>query len=185
VRFTQTDIPGVWIIEQERHADERGFFARTWCAREFAALGLEARVAQCSLSVNSRKGTLRGLHYQAPPRAEVKLVQCARGAIFDVAVDLRSDSATFRRSVGVELTPANGRALYVPRGFAHGFLTLADDSEVHYQMSEFHDPERARVVRWNDPFLRVDWPAAPEVIAQRDRDCPDVAPAALDELRGL
>lgn len=185
MRFVSTDIPGVWIVEPVRHADERGFFARTWCAREAEAHGLEPRVVQSSVSFNPRAGTLRGMHYQAPPRAEAKLVRCTRGAIYDVAVDLRPDSATFRRSVGVELTPADGRALYVPRGFAHGFLTLADESEVQYQMSEFYAPELGRGVRWSDPWLGIRWPASPRVMATRDRDCPDVRPEALEELRGL
>lgn len=185
MRFVPTDIPGNWLIEQERQADERGFFARTWCAREFAERGLETRLVQCSVSFNQRHGTLRGLHYQAPPRAEVKLVRCTRGAIFDVAVDLRPDSATFRRWVGVELTQENGRTLYIPRGFAHGFLTLADATEVSYQMSEMYGPEQVRGVRWNDPFFGVRWPGPAEVIAPRDRDYPDVDLDSLQELRGL
>jgi len=185
VRFISTEIPDVWIVEPERHADERGFFARTWCAREAEARGLDPRVVQCSTSFNHRVGTLRGMHFQAPPRAETKLVRCTRGAIFDVAADLRPDSATYRRWVGAELTPANGRALYVPRGFAHGFLTLVEDSEVQYQMSEFYAPELGRGVRWDDPWLGVRWPGVPKVIAPRDRDYPDVLPEALEELRGL
>ncbi len=185
MRFVPTEIPGPWLIEQERHADDRGYFARTWCTREFAEHGLEARLAQCSVSFNHRRGTLRGFHYQAPPVAEVKLVRCTRGAIFDVAADLRPDSATFRRWVGVELTAQNGRALYVPRGFAHGYLTLTDEAEVSYLMSEFYTPELARGVRWDDPFLGVRWPAPAEVMASRDRDYPDVSLDGLRELRGL
>ncbi|HEY6005008.1 MAG TPA: dTDP-4-dehydrorhamnose 3,5-epimerase [Anaeromyxobacter sp.] len=185
MRFIPTDVPGAFLLEQERHGDERGFFARTWCARELSEHGLDPRLSQCSVSFNHRKGTLRGLHYQAPPRAEVKVVRCTRGAIYDVAVDLRPDSPGFRRWVGIELTPENGRALYIPRGFAHGFLTLADATEVAYDISEEYSPAHARGVRFDDPFLRVAWPAAVEIIAARDRDYPDVAPERLEELRGL
>jgi dTDP-4-dehydrorhamnose 3,5-epimerase len=185
VRFVPTKIAGAWLIEQDRHADERGFFARTWCAREFEEHGLEPGMAQCSVSFNLRRGTLRGLHYQAPPFAEAKLVRCTRGALFDVAVDLRPDSPTFRGWVGVDLTEGNGRGLYVPRGFAHGFLTIADSTEVAYQISTPYNPESARGIRWNDPFHTVAWPAPVEVIAPRDRDYPDIEEASLQELRGL
>jgi dTDP-4-dehydrorhamnose 3,5-epimerase len=185
VRFVPTALAGVVVIEQERRADERGFFARTWCARELAQHGLEAALAQCSTSFNERRGTLRGLHYQAPPFAEVKIVRCTRGAIFDVALDLRPDAATFRQWVGVELTEDDGRALYIPRGFAHGLLTLADRSEVLYQISTPYAPEAARGVRWDDPFHDIAWPAPVDVIAARDRDCPDLDPARLQDLRGL
>jgi dTDP-4-dehydrorhamnose 3,5-epimerase len=185
VRFMPTTLAGAYVIEQERHADERGFFARTWCAREFAAHGLETGLAQCSVSFNHRRGTLRGLHYQAPPFAEAKLVRCTRGALYDVAVDLRPDSPTFRRWVGVELTEDDGRALYIPRGFAHGFYALADATEVTYQISTAYQPQAARGVRWNDPFHGVTWPGPVAVIAPRDRDYPDVSPDLLQELRGL
>jgi dTDP-4-dehydrorhamnose 3,5-epimerase len=185
MRFVPTRLAGAFVVEQERRVDERGFFARTWCARELAEHGLEPALSQCSVSFNQRRGTLRGLHYQAPPFAEVKIVSCTRGAVYDVAVDLRPDSPTFRASVGVELTPDNGRALYVPRGFAHGFYTLADATEVAYQISAPFVAEAARGVRWNDPFHRVDWPGPVEVIAPRDRDYPDVDASGLQELRGL
>lgn len=185
MRFVETDVPGAWILEQERHADDRGFFARTWCARELAEHGLDPRLSQCSVSFNHRRGTLRGLHYQAPPRAEAKVVRCTRGALFDVAVDLRPDSPAFRRWVGVELTPENGRALYVPKGFGHGFLTLADSTEVAYEISEAYSPEHARGVRFDDPLLGIAWPGRVEVIAPRDRDYPDVAAGRLEELKGL
>jgi dTDP-4-dehydrorhamnose 3,5-epimerase len=185
MRFVPTSLAGAWVVEQERHADERGFFARTWCAREFAEQGLESALVQCSVSYNHRRGTLRGLHYQAPPFAEVKLVRCTRGALFDVAVDLRPDSPSFRRWVGVELTAEDGRALYIPRGFAHGFYALADATEVAYQISAPFAPEAARGVRWDDPFLGVQWPGPVSVIAPRDRDYPDVDVARLQELRGL
>ena len=185
VRFVPTSLTGVHLIEQDRRVDERGFFARTWCAREFAEHGLEPRLAQSSVSFSRSRGTLRGLHYQAPPFAEAKLVRCTRGAIFDVAVDLRPDSPTFQRWVGHELTEDNGRALYVPRGLAHGFLTLTDATEVEYQISTPHAPEAARGIRWDDPFCGIAWPAPVEVIAPRDRDYPDVEMAQFFELRGL
>jgi dTDP-4-dehydrorhamnose 3,5-epimerase len=173
------------VIEQERHADERGFFARTWCTQEFARHGLETELAQCSVSYNHARGTLRGLHYQAPPFAEAKVVRCTRGALFDVAVDLRPDSPSFRQWVGIELTEDNGSALYVPRGFAHGFLTLTDATEVAYMISAVYDPRSSRGVRWNDPFHGVVWPGTVEVIAPRDRDYLDVEIERLQELRGL
>jgi len=185
VRFVPSPLPGVYVIEPERHVDERGYFARTWCADELAAHGLESVLAQCSVSFNQRKGTLRGLHYQAPPFAEVKLVRCVRGALFDVAVDLRPDSQSFRKWFGIELTPENGHALYVPRGFGHGFLTLADETEVSYQISVRYSPPSARGVRYDDPFFGIRWPAKVEAIAARDRDYPDVTVAALLELREL
>jgi dTDP-4-dehydrorhamnose 3,5-epimerase len=173
VIFTATALPGVVIVEPEARADERGLFARTFCAREFAAHGLETRVAQSSVSFNPRRGTLRGLHYQAPPHAEAKLVRCTRGEIFDVALDLRPDSPAFKRHVALVLTAADRRALYVPPGCAHGFETLADDCEVLYQISEFHVPESARGVRWDDPAFAIPWPLPPAVISERDRGYPD------------
>jgi dTDP-4-dehydrorhamnose 3,5-epimerase len=185
VRFVPTTLAGAYVIEQERHADERGFFARTWCAQEFREHGLEPSLAQCSVSFNHRRGTLRGLHYQVPPFAEAKLVRCTRGALYDVAVDLRPDSPSFRRWVGVELTEDDGRALYIPRGLAHGFYALADGTEVFYQISTPYEPAAARGVRWNDPFHGVEWPGPVEVIAPRDRDYPDVDASRLQELRGL
>jgi len=185
MRFVPTELPGVLVLEQERHPDERGYFARTWASDELAARGLEARLSQCSVSFNRARGTLRGLHYQAPPAAEVKVVRCLRGALLDVAVDLRPDSASFRRWVGVELTPENGRALYIPRGFAHGFFTLLADTEIEYFISDAYRPEAARGVRFDDPFLAIGWPGRPSVIAPRDRDYPDARPAQFDELRGL
>ncbi len=185
MRFVPTGLAGAYLIEPERNADERGFFARTWCVREFEEQGLDTRIAQCSVSFNHRRGTLRGLHYQAPPFAEVKVVRCTRGALFDVAVDLRPDSPTFRMWVGVELTENNGSAFYIPRGFAHGFLTLADATEVTYQISAPYNPLAARGIRWNDPFHGVVWPASVDVIASRDRDYPDVDVDRFQELHGL
>jgi dTDP-4-dehydrorhamnose 3,5-epimerase len=185
VRFVPTTLAGAYVIEQERHVDERGFFARTWCAREFEEHRLEPCLAQCSVSFNHRRRTLRGLHYQAPPYAEVKIVRCTRGALFDVAVDLRPDSPTFRRWVGVELSEDSGRALYVPRGFAHGFYTLADATEVAYMISTPYNPEAARGIRWDDSFHGVVWPGPVEVIASRDRGYPDLDAERLQDLRGL
>lgn len=170
--FVETAIPGVWVLEPERFADERGFFARTFCRDDFAARGLETEVAQCSVSWNRTRGTLRGLHFQAEPAAEVKLVRCTRGAIFDVAVDVRPGSPTRGRHVAVVLAAERGTQLYVPRGFAHGFLTLADDTEVAYQISTPYAPELARGYRWDDPALAIPWPAPPAVISEKDRNLP-------------
>jgi dTDP-4-dehydrorhamnose 3,5-epimerase len=171
--FAETRLPGVFEIQIERKCDQRGFFARTWCQQEFAAHGLDSNLVQCSLSYNQKKGTLRGLHYQAEPRAETKLVRCSKGAIYDVVLDLRSGSQTYKRWVGVCLEARKHNALYVPKGCAHGFLTLEDDSEVFYQMSEFYDAESARGVRWNDPAFQIVWPAQAEIISERDMNYPD------------
>jgi dTDP-4-dehydrorhamnose 3,5-epimerase len=176
VIFVPTVVPGAFVVEPERLEDERGFFARTWCAREFAERGLDPRVVQCSVSFSERKGTLRGLHYQIAPHPEAKLVRCTRGAIHDVIVDLREDSPAFLRHVAVELSAENHRMVYVPEGVAHGFQTLEDRSEVAYQMSAFHAPSHARGVRWNDPAFAIDWPAAERTISERDRTYPDFVP---------
>jgi len=158
VRFIETKLAGTFIVEQERLEDERGFFARTWCRHEFGEHGLTSALAQCNISRSSRRGTLRGMHYQLAPHREAKLVRCTRGALYDVAVDLRSESPTFRDWVAVELTEDNSRMLYVPEGCAHGFQTLVDNTEVFYQMSESYDPDAARGVRWNDPAFGINWP---------------------------
>jgi dTDP-4-dehydrorhamnose 3,5-epimerase len=156
--FVETKLAGLYIIEVEKREDERGFFARTFCQHEFEAHGLNPRVAQCSTSFNKKKGTLRGLHYQVAPYAEVKLVRCTAGAIYDVAVDLRPDSPTYKQWVAVELTDANRKSFYIPAGCAHGFQTLVDNAEVYYQISEFYHAEAARGVRWDDPALGIVWP---------------------------
>lgn len=169
-------LPGVWQVDIEPVEDERGFFARTWCRREFSERGLAAELAQCSVSYNRTKGTLRGMHYQIEPHAEAKLIRCTRGIIYDVIVDLRPVSSAYCKWQGVELSAENRRMLYVPPGVAHGFLTLADDCEVLYQISEFHSPEHARGVRWNDPAFDIRWPAAAHMISARDRGYPDFAP---------
>jgi len=176
VIFTKLDISGVFLAEPELHGDDRGFFARTWCQEEFKKRGLNDRLVQCSVSFNAKKGTLRGMHYQVAPYREAKLVRCSHGAIYDVAVDLRPESPTFKRHIGVELSEQNRKMLYVPEGFAHGFITLRDQTEVLYHISEFWSPAHARGVRWNDPAFGIEWPAQPEIIADRDRDYPDFTP---------
>jgi dTDP-4-dehydrorhamnose 3,5-epimerase len=176
--LTELPLAGAFVVEPERLADERGFFARTYCAREFAQRGVTTRFVQCNTSFNRLRGTLRGLHYQQGPHAEAKLVSCTRGAIFDVVVDVRPDSPTYRRWHGVELSEQNARLLYVPEGFAHGFQTLRDDTTVFYQMGEFHAPESARGIRWDDPCLGIAWPPADaRVISARDLSYPLLAPA--------
>jgi dTDP-4-dehydrorhamnose 3,5-epimerase len=174
--FRETGIGGAWVIEAERLEDERGFFARTWDASEFAERGLNPRLAQCSISFNRARGTLRGLHYQVAPHEEAKLVRCTAGRIFDVAVDLRPDSSTLKGWFGVELSAANRLALYVPEGCAHGFLTLDDDCEVHYQISNSYAPEAARGVRWDDPAFAITWPGKVVVMNERDRSYGDFRP---------
>jgi len=171
--FTETSLKGAYVIEPERREDDRGFFARTFCEKEFAEHGLETRVAQCNISFNRRKGTLRGMHYQAAPFEEAKLVRCTMGAIFDAIIDLRPASATFKKSFGVELTALNRRILYIPRDFAHGFQTLADDTEVFYQMAQIYSAEHARGVRWNDPAFGISWPPDERTINERDKNYPD------------
>jgi dTDP-4-dehydrorhamnose 3,5-epimerase len=175
VKFTPTEIPGAFVVDPEPHADERGFFARQWCARELAAYGLDARLAQASLSFNHRRGTLRGMHYQVAPATEAKLVSCSRGAIYDVLVDLRPGPSRCRW-VGYDLSSENRRMVYVPDGVAHGFLTLEHASEVQYFISEFYAPEAARGVRYDDPAFRIRWPVPPEVISARDASYPDFQP---------
>lgn len=173
--FYETKISGVFEIHLEPKHDERGFFARSWCQKEFEGHGLNSRLLQCNTSGSPRKGTLRGLHYQAAPFAETKLIRCTRGSIFDVAVDLRPDSPTYKSWIAAVLTAGNHHMLCVPEGCAHGFLTLEDDCEVFYQTSEFSHPEAARGVRWNDPAFDIDWPGKVEVISARDASYPDFA----------
>jgi dTDP-4-dehydrorhamnose 3,5-epimerase len=172
VIFTETPI-GAVVIDPERLSDERGFFARSYCAREFEAHGLDPRVAQCNISWNPRRGTLRGMHFQRPPHAEAKLVRCTAGALWDVALDLRPGSPTFCRHFGVELSAGNRRMLYLPEGFAHGYQTLADDTEVFYQVSAAYAPDHGGGVRWDDPAFGIAWPLPVTMIADRDRTYPD------------
>ena len=171
--FLETKLQGVFEIHLDPHGDERGFFARSWCQKEFEHQGLDPKLVQCNVSFNTRKGTLRGLHFQAAPYPEAKVVRCTMGSMYDVAVDLRPQSPTFRQWVGVVLSAANRHMLYVPEGCAHGFLTLEDETEVFYQMSEFYHPESARGVRWNDPAFQIVWPSEVDVISDRDRTYPD------------
>jgi dTDP-4-dehydrorhamnose 3,5-epimerase len=173
MRFVSTAVDGAWIVEPTIHPDERGLFARTWDSEAFAEEGLNARIVQCSTSWNRVAGTLRGLHYQIAPHEEAKLVRCTAGAMFDVAVDLRRASATYRHWCGVTLSAENRLALYVPEGCAHGYLTLVDGTEVLYQMSEAYAPNAARGVRWNDPSFSIDWPAEIVMINERDAAYPD------------
>ena len=172
--FLPTSLIGAWLIEPERLEDDRGFFARTWSAREFESRGLNPRLVECSISFNRRKGTLRGLHYQAAPYEEAKLVRCTRGALYDVIVDLRPSAPTFRQWFAAELTEENRRLLYVPEGLAHGFQTLVDNTEIHYQMSQIYRPDCARGARWNDPAFGIRWPEVDErIMTARDRSYPD------------
>ena len=173
--FKETKLKGVFIIEPEMMSDERGFFARTWCAREFEAHGLTTNLVQCNISFNKQKGTLRGMHYQVVPHEEAKVVRCTMGAIYDVIIDLRPSSQTYKRWTSVDMSGENRRMLYIPEGFAHGFLTLEDDTEVFYQMSEFYTPECARGVRWNDPAFNITWPLGVKVISKKDAEYPNFA----------
>jgi dTDP-4-dehydrorhamnose 3,5-epimerase len=176
MRFLETGLQGAWVIEPEPHGDERGFLARTFCAREFVARGLCTQWVQCSTVVNAARGTLRGLHFQRAPHAEVKLVRCTAGAVYDAIVDLRPESPSFRRWFAVELSAANRRMVYVPEGFAHGMQTLTEDAELFYMMSEFYAPEVAGGVRWDDPAFGIPWPAPPpdgRIISGRDQNWPD------------
>jgi dTDP-4-dehydrorhamnose 3,5-epimerase len=170
MRFTETRLAGAFIIDVERREDERGFFARTFCAREFAQRGLNTIFVQCHTSYNRLPGTLRGMHYQALPAAETKLVRCTSGAIFDVIVDLRPNSPTYLQHVTVELNAGTRRQLYIPEMFAHGFITLTADAEVAYQVGAFYSPEHERGLRYDDPALGITWPAAVQVIARKDLD---------------
>lgn len=173
MQFLTTTLPGVFEIRIEPHCDERGFFARTWCQSEFEEHGINPRLVQCNVSFNQRKGTLRGMHFQASPHAEAKLVRCTRGSAYDVVLDLRPGSPSYRQWVGVTLTAENRNMMYVPEGCAHGFITLEDGTEVFYQMSEFYDAPSARGVRWNDPAFGIIWPIETAVISERDASYPD------------
>lgn len=176
MKFIRVPLQGACIIEIEPVADERGFFARTWDAQEFSSQGLNPNLAQCSVSFNKRRGTLRGMHYQEQPFAEAKLVRCCSGAIYDVIVDLRPASPTHRKWIAVELSAENHKMLYVPEGVAHGFQTLTDEVEVSYHISEVYKPQSARGVRWNDPLFAIDWPVSDPILSERDRTYPDYAP---------
>jgi dTDP-4-dehydrorhamnose 3,5-epimerase len=187
MRLNPTPVEGAWLLDLDRRGDERGFFARLFCEREFAAAGLESRFVQVNNSLTARRGTLRGLHYQLPPAAEVKVVRCVRGALFDVVADLRPDSPSYGRWFGAELTAENRSMMYVPRGCAHGFITLDDDTETLYLVSAPYTPELERGVRFDDPWLDVVWPADPIELSAKDRSWPDLAPDyhGIERMRGL
>ena len=171
--FKETKLQGAFIIEPEMLIDERGAFARTFCHRDFERHGLNGNISQCSISLNTRKNTLRGMHYQRKPCAEAKLVRCSRGVIYDVIVDLRYDSATFKQWTSVEISAENRKIVYVPIDFAHGFQTLTDDTEVIYQMSQFYSPGHADGFRWNDPSFKIKWPSDNFIISSKDQNYPD------------
>jgi dTDP-4-dehydrorhamnose 3,5-epimerase len=178
VIFRETGLQGAFVVEPELIEDERGFFARTWCQREFEAHGLKAVWVQSNLSGNHRTGTLRGLHYQAAPHGEIKLVRCTSGSLYDVIVDLRPESPTYLKHAGIELSSRDRKMLYIPEGMAHGFQTLEDNTEVFYLMSEFYAPECARGVRWNDPIFGIQWPPAVRIISTRDQSFLDYRPVS-------
>ena len=174
MKFSETPLKGAFVIAIEPLEDERGMFARTWCEKEFREHGLSTEIRQCNISRNRRRGTLRGMHFQRAPHGEIKLVRCTRGAIHDVIIDLRPGSPTFRQSFAIRLTEQNHTMLYIPEGFAHGFQTLEDHTEVFYQMSTFYHPEAAAGVRWNDPAFGIQWPPVEErIISEKDARLPD------------
>lgn len=179
MKFIETELAGGYIVELERREDERGYFARAWCKREFEEHGLNTSLAQANLSHNNRLGTLRGMHFQRAPHQEAKFVRCTSGAIFDVMVDMRAGSPTYKHWHSAELTRANGRALYVPEGFAHGYQTLADNTDVFYQVSEFYAPDAEGGFRWDDPEIGIDWPIAEAIVSDRDRALPAAASITL------
>lgn len=172
MKFSETSLVGVFLIELELMKDERGFFARTFCTQKFLQYGLNPRLEQCNISYNLQKGTLRGMHFQAAPHAEAKLVRCIRGSIYDVVIDLRPDSVTFEQWVGVELAEKSPKMLYIPEGCAHGFQTLEDNTEVFYQMSYPFVPEAAHGVRWDDPYFKIIWPSGERIISVKDQSYP-------------
>lgn len=171
--FRETKLKGAFIIEIEKRADERGFFGRSWCANEMKKHGLNVNIRQANISFNKTKGTLRGMHYQIAPHQEAKLVRCSRGSIYDVIIDLRKDSPTFKQWVGVKLSQDNYKMLYVPEDFAHGFITLENNCEISYLMSEFYVPGAGATIRWNDPLFKIEWPLEPTVISGKDKHQPD------------
>jgi dTDP-4-dehydrorhamnose 3,5-epimerase len=177
MKFSKTSLAGLWVIDLELREDERGFLARTFCENEFSANGLNTRWPQCNLTLTKSRGMIRGMHFQLSPRSEIKLVRCAAGGIFDVAVDVRPNSPTFGKWEAFELTSQNRRMLYIPGGFAHGFQCLADNSEVFYQMSEFFFADLSRGVRWNDPTVAIKWPLPDPTLSERDKNLPLLADA--------
>lgn len=184
--FNSTPLQGAYTIDLEKRGDDRGFFARLFCENEFASVSLETHFVQINNSSSAKRGTLRGMHYQLPPAAEVKVVRCIKGALYDVIVDLRPDSPTFKQWFGAELSAENRRMMYVPRGFAHGFITLQDDTEAFYLVSSFYSPENERGLRFNDPAIGIQWPLAPTEISDKDKRWPDLDAAlhGLDRMKG-
>lgn len=171
--FTKTDLPGLYVIEPEKFEDIRGYFVRTYCVEQFTKHGLDPEISQCSLSYNKSRGTVRGLHYQTAPYEEVKVVRCLRGRVFDVAVDIRADSPTRGKYLSFELSDDNGKALYIPKGFAHGFMSLDDDTLILYQMSAPYNQQSARTIRYNDPQINISWPAVEHItISDKDKNAP-------------
>jgi dTDP-4-dehydrorhamnose 3,5-epimerase len=180
MRYLDTPLAGLVVIELEPVTDSRGFFARTWCHKEFTERGLSTELRQAGIAFNRLRGTVRGMHFQRPPFGETKIVRCTAGALFDVAVDLRPDSPTYRRHFAIELSADNRTALYIPEGFAHGYQTLVDDTEASYWISQFYAPEYAAGIRWNDPALGIEWPLETTEISDRDRNLPTVEEYAAD-----
>lgn len=176
MHFTKTNLHGAYLIDLDKKGDDRGFFARFYCTKEFTEHGLDNDFVQVNTSLSAYKGTLRGMHYQLPPKAESKLVRCIKGSLYDVIIDLRKDSPSFGQSFGCELTAENRRMMYVPKGFGHGFITLADDTEVLYLVSEFYEPEFERGLRWNDPYFKISWPIEPITVSPKDAQHPDFNP---------
>lgn len=172
MHFSKTPLAGAYLIDLDKKGDDRGFFARFYCTNEFKNIGLDNNFVQVNNSLSAYKGTLRGMHYQLPPKAESKLVRCIKGSLYDVILDLRQDSPTFGHSYGCELTAENRRMMYVPKGFGHGFITLADDTEALYLVSEFYAPELERGIRWNDPHFNIQWPIAPAIVSEKDEQHP-------------
>ena len=177
--FTEAKLPGAYIIELEPLKDERGFFARAFCRDEFEQYGLNSSVAQCNISFNRKKGTLRGMHYQVAPHSEAKLVTCVAGSMYDVIIDLRADSATYRQWLAIELSARERNMLYIPEGFAHGFQTLEGDTLVFYQMFQFYEPAASRGVRWDDPAFAIKWPEGPRTLSERDKNYPDFEASSI------
>jgi len=175
--FSETPLRGAYLIDVERRGDDRGFFGRVFCEKEFATRGLATRFIQINNSLSAIKGTLRGMHYQLPPKAETKLVRCIRGSLHDVILDLREGSPTFGKSFSATLSAENRRMMYIPKGFAHGFITMDDDTEALYLVDEFYAPDRERGVRWNDPRFEMTWPVVPVAISDKDRSQRDFNPA--------
>lgn len=176
MQFKQTPLQGAYTIDLDKKGDDRGFFARFFCTNEFKAQGLDHEFFQVNNSLSAYKGTLRGMHYQLHPKAESKLVRCIKGALYDVILDMRPDSSTFGKWFGAELTEENRRMMYVPKGFAHGFITLTDDTEALYMVSEFYAPDLERGIRWNDPRFNIEWPLDPVVVSPKDQQHPDFDP---------